>query len=88
MAMESGNYSEDTDYLLIPFDNYGNSSISGGEVSDLNSISLLERLNIENLETSCLSTGKTQVRTSEAWLLRRIEPFGPVDYLEYHHRIN
>jgi hypothetical protein len=30
----------------------------------------------------------TPGRRSDAWMLRRIEPVGPVDYLEYHRRLN
>ncbi len=88
MAAESGNFSEDANFLSAPFETYGNSAMPSGEVSELNTIAFLERLEIEDFETSHLSTGVTSVRMSEAWLLRRVEPIGPVDYLEYYHRVN
>lgn len=88
MAMESGNFSEDANFLSAPFEACNDFSLPGGEVSDSHTITLLERLEIEDLEAPQLYTGKAPARTSEAWMMRRIEPFGPVDYLEYHHRIN
>jgi hypothetical protein len=88
MTPESGNFSEDANFLPTPFETYGTPAISGGEVSELNTISFLERLEIEDFEIPHLSNGTTSLRMSEAWLLRRVEPFGPVDYLEYYHRIN
>ncbi len=89
MTMKSGNFSEDANFLSIPFETYNDLSIPGGEVSNLHTITLLERLELEDLETPhLLCTGKSPVRLSEAWMMRRIEPFGPVDYLEYHHRAN
>ena len=87
MAMESGNFSEDANFLSTPFDAFDKVTVQGGEVSDLNTITILERLEISDFETP-LYTGKTPVRMSEAWMMRRIEPFDPVDYLEYYHRVN
>ena len=88
MAMESGNFSEDANFLSTPLEACNDFSLPGGEVSDWHTITLLERLEIEDLETPHLYTAKAPAHLSEAWMMRRIEPFGPVDYLEYHHRIN
>lgn len=88
MTPESGNFSEDANFLSTPLETYSNSAIAGGEVSDLNTISFLERLEVEEFQTPRLYTGKSPLRRSEGWLLRRVEPFGPVDYLEYYHRVN
>ena len=87
MAMESGNFSEDADFLSTSFQAQDDLSLPG-EVSDLHTITFLERLEIEDLETAPSLPYVTPSRRSEAWMLRRIEPVGPVDFLEYHRRLN
>jgi len=87
MAMESGNFSEDADFLSTSFPAQDDLSLPG-EVSDLHTITFLERLEIEDLETAPSLPSVTHGRRSEAWMLRRIEPVGPVDFLEYHRRLN
>ena len=87
MAMESGNFSENADFLSASFPNSDDFSLSS-EVSDLHTITFLERLEIEDFETAPSHPGTAPARRSEAWVLHRIEPVGPVDYLEYHSRMN
>ena len=87
MAMESENFFEDVDFFSTSLPAHGEFSFSS-EVSDLHTITFLERLEIEDLETAPPHAGSTPFRQSEAWMLRRIEPVDPVDYLEYHHRKN
>lgn len=87
MAMESENFFEDVDFFSTSLPANGEFSFSS-EVSDLHTITFLERLEIEDLETAPSQLNPNPYRQSEAWMLRRIEPVGPVDYLEYHHRIN
>ncbi|MBN9387911.1 MAG: hypothetical protein J0I20_07675 [Chloroflexi bacterium] len=87
MAMESENFFEDVEFFSTSLPANGEFSFSG-EVTDLHTITFLERLEIEDLETAPSHSNQPTFRQSEAWMLRRIEPVDPVDYLEYHHRIN
>lgn len=87
MAMESGDFSENSDFLSTSFLTSDDFSLSG-EVSDLHTITFLERLEIEDLETVHSYSNTPPARLSEAWVLHRIEPVGPVDFLEYHSRMN
>lgn len=88
MAMESGNFSEDANFLFTPSDTTDKVPVPDGEITDLHTIVILERLELEDLESSPYSTSKTPLRMPEAWMMRRIEPIDPVDYLEYYSRVN
>lgn len=88
MAMESGNFSEDANFLSTPFEAPDKVTALDGEITDLNTIVILERLELEDLESSPHCTAKMPLRMPEAWMMRRIEPIDPVDYLEYYHRVN
>lgn len=90
MAMESGDFSQDADFLSTSLPANDEYSVSG-KVGDLHIITFLERLEIEDFETApsySEADSRPGGRPSEAWMLRRIEPVGPVDYLEYHRRMN
>lgn len=87
MAMESENFFEDVEFFSTSLPANGEFSFSS-EVNDLNTITFLERLEIEDLETAPSHLTPTPFRQSEAWMLRRIEPIDPVDFLEFHHRKN
>ncbi len=98
MAKEPENSSEKPNFLISALTKYGRYLyLPGGLVPDpsiigLNTITIWERLELiaqEEKPTTEKSLPKPQPdNSSEAWMLRRIEPKAPIDFMEYQKRRN